>query len=340
MSAEEVVIAVDLGGTTLRAVAVNESGKQMGKRVEMRSCAQEGPDKTIHELAKAISEALDSTPHEPTAIGIAVPGRVDDETGEVLWAPNLGIEIDGVFRYWENVQLRMPLEARFALPIRIGNDANLAALGEYRNGVGRDSARCLVMLTMGTGIGGGVVLSPYSVQGKAQTALVLLGGNRGGAELGHILVQHGGLDCNTGSYGALEAYCQRDAIVARAVHRLQRGRPSCVLELAGNDLAGVTPKVLFDAAERGDELALEVWDDVGEYLGAGIGSLINVFAPDVVAIGGQVALAEKYFLPSARKAARNVAIATLYADTTIVRAEKLEDAGLLGAAALAFGGLD
>ncbi|HMS57106.1 MAG TPA: ROK family protein, partial [Fimbriimonadaceae bacterium] len=198
---------------------------------------------------------------------------------------------------------------------------------------------CLVMLTVGTGIGGGVVLGPQSVQGGASGPLVLLGGNKGGAELGHCVVSYQGLDCNAGSYGSLEAYCQRDSIVQRAVHRLKRHRSSILRALCDNDFSTLTPLMLTEAAHQGDELALEVWDEVGTFLGVGIGTYINVFAPDVFAIGGQIAKAGDLLLVPASKAARNVAIPSLFADTTICQAERIDDAGMIGGAAVAFGGL-
>lgn len=336
MSANEVVIGVDLGGTNVRAAAFDRQGNPIGPRIEAPSHAQSGLNATIESVFQTVERAIAAAPTVPCAVGMAIPGRVDDEEGRILWAPNFGMEKNGVFECWLDIPMRELLKKRISLPIRMGNDANLAALGEYRYGCGRNKARCLVMLTLGTGIGGGVVLAPYALQGKVSGPVVLLGGNRGGAELGHICVQFGGLDCNAGTYGALEAYCQRDAIVRRAVHRLGRGRKSSIVDKVQGDLSLLTPKLLSEAAHEGDELAIQVWEEVGTYLGAGIGSLINVFAPDVFALGGQVSKAGDFLLKPAIRAARDIAIATLFADTTITVAEREEDAGLLGAAALAF----
>lgn len=167
---------------------------------------------------------------------------------------------------------------------------------------------------------------------------MLVGGNKGGAELGHTVVQHGGLDPNSGEYGSLEGYCQRDAIVRRALNRLRRGRKSVLNDLCGGDWSKVTPALLSQAANKGDELAIEVWAEVGTYLGVGIGNFINVFAPDVFAIGGQIAKAGEFLLGPARRAAENVAIPSLFHDAKIVEAEQVEDAGMMGAAALAMMG--
>jgi glucokinase len=201
--------------------------------------------------------------------------------------------------------------------------------------VGLNSANCLVLLTIGTGIGGGVVMRPVALHGDVRGPAMLLGGNQGGAELGHMILAHGGADCNAGSYGAMEGYCQRDAIIGRAIHRLNRGRTSILRDLVGGDYSLVSPQLIAVAAERGDEMALEIWDEVGTWLGVGIGSLINIFAPDVFAIGGQIAKAGELLLAPARKTARNIAIPSLFKDTKIVQAEQIEEAGMLGGAALA-----
>ena len=178
-------------------------------------------------------------------------------------------------------------------------------------------------------------MQPQAVQGDARGPLLLLGGNKGGAELGHTCLVHNGLDCHAGSYGSIEAYCQRDAIVTRAVHRLRRGRTSVLNDMVSKDWAKVTPFLIYQAAAKGDELAIEVFSEVGTMLGVGIGTMINIFAPEIVAIGGQIANADEFLLGPARNAARNIAVPSLYRDCTIVKAEQLEDAGMLGAAALA-----
>jgi glucokinase len=269
-------------------------------------------------------------------VGLAVPGFVDNDSGFVEWAPNLGEMVDGVFKYLDHIDFRGPIEKATGIPLVMNNDANLAALGEYKYGTGRGSSSCLVMLTVGTGIGGGVVMSPQAVLGKAEGPLILLGGNKGGGELGHTIIHHHGLDCRAGTYGAVESYCQRDSIIQRAKHRLNRKRKSILPDLVDGDIAQLTPKHLSIAAEKGDEVAIEVWEEVGDMLGAAIGSFINVFSPEVVAIGGQIAKAGEFLLGPARRTARNCAIPVLFDYAKIVQAEQIDDAGLLGGAALAW----
>lgn len=330
------VIGVDLGGTNVRAAAVSESGSFVGPRVEMPSLAEHGASETIQALAEAIGQASQGASLEPDAIGIAIPGSVDDERGIVLWSPNFGVERDGVFDYWQNVPIRDPLARLVAKPICMGNDANLAALGEYQFGTGNNDAHCLVMFTLGTGIGSGVILGSNSVQGGSDRPLMLLGGNRLGVELGHTMVQFNGLDSTAGGYGSLEAYCQRDAIVRRAQYKLIRGRASWLREATGNDATKVTPSLLSQGADRGDEVCIETLAEIGTFLGVGIGSAINTFAPSVVAIGGQIAKAGDWIIEPARESARSVAIPSLFGDCRIQQASLIDDAGILGAAALAF----
>jgi glucokinase len=329
------VIGVDLGGTNVRAGAFYADGSEAGSSYSNPSNAQKGTEAILRSIADTILQAVESAAERPVAVGMAVPGHIDDKAGTVIWAPNFGEEVHGVFKYWENVQLREPLERMTGMRMHLGNDANLAALGEYKFGTGRNSAKCLVMLTIGTGIGGGVVLSPESVDGEARGPLVLVGGNKGGAELGHVVVNYQGPDCSAGEYGSLEGYCQRDAIVRRAQHRIRRGRETVLNEMLGDDLSKLTPLMLSQAADRGDEVALEVFEECGTMLGVGIGNYINIFAPDIVAIGGQIAKAGDHIMKPAIKTARNVAIASLFRDAKVVVAEQIEDAGMLGGAAMA-----
>jgi glucokinase len=338
------VVGVDLGGTNVRAGAFWEDGTPAGADVSRPSNAQEGAEATLDAVAHAIVEAAEAGGAEAAAVGVAIPGHIDNARGLVRWAPNFGREVDGVFRYWQDVPFQEMLAARLAhgdasklahSHIVMDNDANMAALGEYRFGTGRGKAKCLVMITVGTGIGGGVILSPEAVLGDARGPLVMIGGNGGGAELGHTVINYQGLDAHVGSYGAVEAYCQRDGIVARACHRAKR-RPGSMLEkLVEGDLSRISPRTITEAAEVGCELATEVWDEVGTMLGVGIGNFINVFAPDIVAVGGQISKAGRFLLEPAIRSARNVAIPSLFADALIVQAEQIEDAGMLGAAALA-----
>jgi glucokinase len=149
------------------------------------------------------------------------------------------------------------------------------------------------------------------------------------------VIQQGGLAANAGTYGTLEAYCQRDSIVQRAQFKVQRTK-SKIWDLVEGNLSRITPQIVAEAASQGDPVGFEVYQEIGSFMGVGVGSFINVFAPEVVAIGGQIAKTGDVLMDSIRASARNVAIPSLMQDCKIVAAELLDDAGIKGAAALAF----
>ena len=329
------MIGVDLGGTYVRAVAVDFSGTMVGERVVLPSRAEEGVEATLNAVAEAVDKARDGL--TPLAVGLAIPGHCNDRDGIVHWSPNFGVRKNGALDYWKDVDVRGPIVASTGLPVNMANDANAAAVGEYRFGTGKGSANCLVMLTLGTGVGGGVVLGPASVGGSADGPLLLLGGNRGGVELGHTVIE---TDWETQKHLTVENLCQRDAIVKRTEAKLEGwrltggGARPLITELA--DQGKLSPKDLTEAADKGDELSIEVWRETGRYLGTAIGSLINVFAPDVFAVGGQIVKAGKWLMEPAIEQAEKVAIPTLSADCKITPAQQIDDAGVLGAAAIAW----
>lgn len=338
---ERLVVGVDLGGTHVRAAVVAEGGKLLSEPVQNPSEAQAGFECTLHAITRTIQEALRNanlTLEAVEAIGMAVPGHIDGERGIVRWAPNLGEIRKGVFQEWREVPLSKVVQDELGLPVYLGNDANLAALGEYYFGVGRGEAQGLVLLTLGTGIGGGVVLTRAQVQGSAnwEGGVVLVGANGGGAELGHTIVLANGPRCSCGAMGCLEALAKRDAIVERARQKLRRRQHHSILEeLCEGDGNRLSPRLIAEAAAQGDELALEVWDETGEAIGIAVASFINIFNPEIVAIGGQIAKVGEPLFRAIRRAARDHAIPTLFEICRIVPAERIEEAGILGGAALA-----
>lgn len=329
------IIGVDLGGTNVRAQGFLADGTPCTSRVEIPSNAQDGTSAVLNSLVDCISQVRSESSNAVSDVGLAIPGHVDNKQGSVLWSPNFGDEIDGVFYSWRDVQVKQPLQDRLGLPVTIGNDANCAALGEYWYGAGKGNSKCLVLLTIGTGIGSGVVLGPEALHGGATKPMLFVGGNLGGAELGHTIVLAGGLDCNAGTYGALEGYCQRDSIISRATHRLLRGRDSILNDLTQKDYSKITPRLVAEACDTGDELAIEVYREVGMYLGTAIGSFINIFAPEHIVVAGQISKAGKWLIEPAIQAARNVAIPSLFSFVQIAPSSISDDIGILGAVALA-----
>ncbi|MCS7208565.1 MAG: ROK family protein [Fimbriimonadales bacterium] len=332
------VIGVDLGGTNVRAAMLNRAGNLLAPPVQHPSRAQEGFQTTLEQILKTIREAIDTAGEMPAAIGMAVPGHIDSSRGVVRWAPNFGEQRGEIFEVWRDVPLADAIRAELHLPVVMGNDANLAALGEYYYGVGRGQARGLVMLTLGTGIGGGVVLTRHQVQGNAQWngGVLLVGASGGAGELGHTIINFAGPRCGCGARGCVESYAKRDAIVELAREAVRRAPNSLLHALSGGDPANITPALVSQAAAQGDPTALALWREVGAYLGIAVANFINIFNPEIVAIGGQIAKAGAPLFEAIHQAVRDYALPTLLQDCQIVPAERIEDAGILGGAALAW----
>jgi glucokinase len=292
------VIGVDLGGTKILAGVVGPGGAVEARRERRTPLGSQ--EELLGGLEQAVEELLDGT---IAALGFGLPTRVDYRTGRSAGAVNLPLgELDFAARMRE----------RFGLPVGVDNDGNAAALAEWRTGAAR-GARDVVMLTLGTGVGGGVVMD-----GKLF---------RGWAELGHIVVEHDGPPCGgacTGR-GHLEAFAS-----GAAATRLAR-------EAFGD---GADSHRLVRLAQEGDATALGLLDGIGRRLGSGIGSLVNVFSPEVVVIGGGFAAAGELILGPAREIFRREALAPAGDEVRIVRAELGTAAGLIGAGLLAFDALE
>jgi glucokinase len=295
----ERAIGVDLGGTKILAGHVTRDGA-IGRTEEVRS-----PTTSEEELLAALDDVVERLLEDGVAaIGYGVPCNVDRRTGRALRAVNLPLDdVDFVGRGRD----------RFGLPIGVENDGNAAALAEWRLGAGRDTSN-LVMLTLGTGVGGGLVLDG---------ALY-----RGWAELGHVVVQAGGPPCpgNCHGHGHVEA-------VATGIAADRAAR-----ELWGED---ADARRLVAAARDGDGASIAALERIGELLGAAVGSFVNMFDPDVVVVGGGFgAAAGGLVLEPARAAAAREALAPADARVRIVEATLGEDAGLIGAGLVGFEALD
>jgi glucokinase len=293
------VIGVDLGGTKILAARLDPDGT-----IEER-CEVSTPTASQDELLEGIAQAIEGLGGSPfAALGFGIPSVIDRETGRVLGSINVPLD---------DVSLPEVMGARFGVPAVVENDANVAALAEWRLGAGR-GARTLVMLTLGTGVGGGLILDG---------ALF-----RGWAEFGHVVVVADGPPCQgtcTGR-GHLEAVASGNA-ADRAAERLWG--------------EGATAELLVGRAHEGDPEALEALNGIGHLLGAGIGSLVNIFFPELVVVGGGFGKAAGEFLfPEALEVARREALEPARAGLRIVPAELGSDAGVVGAGLLAFDELE
>lgn len=323
------VIGIDLGGTNVRAAVLDRNEKLLA-RAENTSEAKGGARRTVARIAEAARGAAANagiSMEEIGAIGIAVPGHINVPDGMVVWAPNFGENVDGMYVPYKQIPLRQMVEEELGIAFEMDNDANVAALGEYRYGAGRGT-RHLVMFTLGTGIGGGII-----IEGE-----VLRGATGGAAEVGHIIIADGAGSSANGPHGRLETLAGRDPIIERATLRMESGRDTLLWQhVTGPEALQqfITPALIDQAAEAGDELAKEVLRETGHYVGLGIASMVNVFNPEVFVLGGKISQS-KTLLDSALRTARASAIGSILAAARIVPAELGDNAGIMGAAELAW----
>ena len=255
---------------------------------------------------------------EIEGIGFDFPGQVDYKTGVVKLAPN----IPG----WVNVPIAQMIEEEFNIPTRIDNDVRCAALGELKFGAGKGCEN-FVCITVGTGIGSGLVINGQLVRGAANAA----------GEIGHIKLQmNGGPICGCGDTGCLEAFASGPSIVAMAQEYLKGGKSTKFREMAGAD-GEITPYIVAKAAEAGDPVAKRIFEIIGTYIGMGLVSVINLLNPEKVIIGGGVAAAGDLLLDPIRKTIKERAMVVAGNSVEIVPAELGNSAGVIGASMLVEG---
>jgi len=308
----ELTIVADLGGTHLRAATVSDDG-QIHQRIKQKTPKSDNADDIVQALVSASKEFISlNAESKVSSMCVVVPGTVYVETGTVVKAPNLPC-LDG-FR------LTAALEGELKLPILIENDANAAAVGEMWKGAAV-GAKTIICVTLGTGVGGGVILDGKLWRG--------IDGSAG--EIGHIGVEPFGPPCGCHSRGCLEVFSSATAIV-RMTKELGSRYPGSPL----NQIRELNAETIFLKGLRGDELALEVFRRAGFYLGVGLASLINILNPEMIVIGGGVAAGWDLFIQRAKEQVDARAFPEPTKRAQIVRAICGDDAGLLGAAYLAF----
>jgi glucokinase len=311
------VLGIDIGGTNLVVGSVAEDGSTVVATASEPTHAEAGATDVVDRLVGLAERAIAATRREvPGAdilgIGVGAPGPLDTRRGIVLLTPNLG---------WVNMPLRQIIHDRLGLPAALDNDANCAVLGEWWVGAAR-GARHAIGITIGTGIGGGIILDGRLYHGASDVA----------GEIGHTTIDTEGRRCKCGNYGCLEAYASGPNIALRAVEELQAGAESRPRALVNDDLSKITAQTVYQAAADGDELALEVVNDTAKFLGVGIGNLLNIFNPEVVVVCGGVTLAGAHLFEPLRREAARRAFKPAVAACRIVPGELAGTAGVYGAA--------
>ena len=311
------VLGIDIGGTNLVVGSVAEDGSRLLAAASEPTHAEAGAKDVLERLVALADRAIAATRQEVAdadilGVGVGAPGPLDTKRGIVLLTPNLG---------WVNLPLRQIIHDRLGLPAALDNDANCAVLGEWWVGAAR-GARHAIGITIGTGIGGGLILDGKLYHGASDVA----------GEIGHTTIDTEGRRCKCGNYGCLEAYASGPNIAVRAVEEIEAGAVSRLPTLVGGDLSKITAQTVYQAAQDGDDLALEVVNDTARFLGVGIGNLLNVFNPEVVVVcGGVTAAGDHLFVPLRREAARR-AFKPAVAACRIVPGELAGTAGVYGAA--------
>ena len=318
---EQYIIGVDLGGTNIVAGALTLDGT---KHLAMRSIPTNSAagDEAVAErivglvegvFLDAISETGASR-NDFVGIGVGAPGPLDRERGIVLVAPNLG---------WKDFPLRDRIHDRLRLPTTLDNDANCATFGEWWQGSAR-GGRNVIGLTIGTGIGGGLILEGTLFHGASDMA----------GEIGHTTIDLNGRHCKCGNYGCLEAYASGPAIATRAREVLVREESASMMpSMVGGKLDTITAQTVYDAAKAGDQVANEIVRDTARYLGAGIANLLNTFNPDTVVVaGGVTAAGDALFVPLRAEVRRRAFLPAVQA-ARIVSGTLPGSAGVVGAVA-------
>jgi len=315
------VVGVDLGGTNIVVGLVPvEGGDVLGLRIEATQ-SQRGPkfvvDRIVEMVEGSIAEVLEThggTRGDLAGVGIGSPGPLDRKAGMVINTPNLG---------WRNFPLRDLIANAVHLPATLDNDANCATYGEWWLGAARN-VDTLVGLTLGTGIGGGIVLKGEIYHGASDVA----------GEIGHMTIDSTGRRCKCGNYGCLEAYASGPAIALRASEGIEAGAESMLTDLVGGRLEDITAASVYEGVVAGDTYATEVMKDTAKFLGAGVANIINILNPEMVVIAGGVTRAGDHLFGPLRAEVRRRAFRSAEERCSIVSGELPGTAGVVGAAAV------
>lgn len=309
-------VGLDVGGTTMKGGVVDDQGKPLSA-ISLPTEPERGQEFGLERMCETIRQAVSAaglTMGSIRAIGVATPGLMDIPAGLILDPPNL--------RPWRNVPVRDHVHAVFRLPTAFQNDANAAAMGEYWAGAGKDVAN-MVMFTLGTGIGGGIVLD-----GK-----VLEGRHSHGAELGHLKIEMTKPRlCGCGRLGCLEAYASATAVVKRTMEALSESAVRSTLRDVLQKQGKLTARDVFLAAFAGDELGARLVEDTAFFLAVGATNLMHAIDPDMVVFGGGMTAAGEGFLERIRHHVRELAFEVPASRTQIRYAQLGTDAGFIGAA--------
>jgi glucokinase len=309
------IIGIDLGGTFIKAGAVSNEGELLYE-TSLPSNAEIDPQAVVRQIVHATEIIKNQFPKSKVlGVGIGSPGMVDLDGGTVKNPPNLANW--GVFRLGDAIGKLIEE------PIKVENDANAAAVGELKFGAGK-GIRNFIMITLGTGVGGGIIVNGEVFRGEAG----------GAGEIGHTTIDYNGPLCGCGNHGCVEAYVGQKYLSRRVAEQLKSHPDSLINQLIGGDTERLEPKVISDAANKGDKFALDVWKETGMYIGIALSSAINILDIPTIIVGGGVAKAGKPLIDSIRDTVMSRAFPSVKPRVRVLSGKLQNSAGILGAAAL------
>jgi len=312
----ELVAGVDLGGTTV-SIALADRDGTIAAESQIPTNSHEGPGGVLARIAETVEHLSIEAGHRPVALGMGVPGLVDLDAGRTRFLPNLPTQ-------WRDVAVANILQERLNCPVRLLNDARAATLGELRFGLGRDVST-MAMVTLGTGVGGGVVVHGQLVLGPFGSA----------GELGHQTIVPDGPPCGCGNRGCLETLVSGPAFIGEAIRLMNTGGAPRLYDMVQGDASRVSPKEMAQAARDGDLRLQDAIAQRGAWLGVGIANVVTTIHPELVVIGGGVSRMGDLLLNHVRQSVRERVRMFPVDDVRIETSILDEQAGLFGAVALA-----
>jgi glucokinase len=314
------ILGVDLGGTNIVVGAMPADGSREIAFRSQPTYAAQGAESVVERIIQMIEDVISVTMAETGAhrddflgVGVGAPGPMDRERGIIIVAPNLG---------WKNFPLRDRIHDANGLHTTLDNDANCATLGEWWTGAGK-GARNMIGMTIGTGIGGGIIIDGQLFHGASDVA----------GEIGHMTIDSTGRRCGCGNYGCLEAYASGTAIAERAREQLVGETDGILMQMCNAQFERVTAQMVYLAAKQGDLVAIDVVRETARFLGAGIGALLNLLNPEVVVLAGGVVNAGDALFAPLKAEVRRRAFAPAVDACRIVPGALGGSAGVVGAVA-------
>lgn len=312
------IIGIDLGGTNIKSAIFNTNFERVIERSDPTEAAK-GPAHVLNRIKEIVQEMMSLEGIEQTSIkcmGMGIPGLLDPDEGLSIFSPN--------FPEWENIHVVNQMKSHFDFPVFIDNDVRVNLYGEWFFGAGV-GYKNLVLITLGTGLGSGIVNDGKVIYGTTSSA----------GEIGHMNMYREGRPCRCGSSGCLGRYVSAIGMVRTFTDKLEDGRSSIVLQWVGDDWTAITALMISEAYDLGDSLSIEVMHETGEILGFGLSSVMNLLNPEVIIVGGGMSAAGERLLNSVRNTIGNHALKLSSQACKIEQAKLGGQAGMIGAAAYA-----